>query len=392
MRAAVLGILLALAVACSPAAAPPASAASAAPATSTAIPGAATTPKAAPGPRPPVARKEHTERVLFGKTLVDDYAWMRNKTAPEVVAHLNAENDYAAAMTAGDAPLQKTLEDEMRARVNEDDATPPVKDGAWLYYRRYEKGKQYAIHCRKRASEPSARAREEIVLDVNELAKNEKFVDVEEMHVTDDGNVLAYATDTAGFRQYVLKTRDLRTGKDGTEAIPRANYLAWAKDGKTLLYVTEDAQTKRPNKLFRHTVGTDAAKDTLVYEERDERFDLELERTRSRAFFVVTSQSRTTTEVRVIDAGAPAAAPRVVAPREPGHEYYVDHRGDAFYIRTNSGNRNFRVVRAPVASPGRASWKEIVAGRDDVLLDDVLAFQDYLAIFGQEDATPQLSI
>ncbi len=388
----VLGTLLALAVACAPAPLPrpPPAPAAAASAASDASPRGVAGAEVAP--RPPLARKDHHERVLFGKMLQDDYGWLRNKGTPEVEAYLNAENDYADAMTAGAASLQKALYDEMLARVKEDDATPPVKDGAWLYYRRYEQGKQYAVHCRKRASEASARAREEIVLDVNVLGANEKFVDVEEMQVSDDGNLLAYAIDTAGFRQFVLKTRDLRTGKDGVEAIPRVDFLAWSKDAKTLLYVTEDAQTKRPNKLFLHTLGGDAAKDVLVYEEKDERFDLELERTRSRAFFVLTSQSRTTTEVRVIDTAKPAGAPRVVAPREQGHEYYVDHRGDSFYVRTNSGNRNFRVVSAPVASPGRAHWKEVIAAREDVLLDDVLAFQDHLAIFEQQDALPQLTL
>lgn len=380
-------LAIALAAACSPAPQPlPATPATARSAPRDASRGA----KAEAGPRPPVARKDHTEQTLFGHTLTDDYGWLRNKGAPEVEAYLHAENEYAAAMTAKSAPLRKALYDEMRARVNEDDETPPVKDGAWLYYRRYARGKQYPIHCRKRAGD--ANAKEVIVLDVNELGRDQRFVHVAQREVSNDGERLAYLVDNLGFRQYVLRTRDLRTGKDDALAIPRVDEVAWSEDGRTLLYVTEDPQTKRPNKLFRHVLGEDAAKDALVYEEKDEMFDLGVARTHSRAFFVVTSHSHTTTEVRVIPASKPDAAPRVIAPRAHGHEYYVEHRGDLFYVRTNSGSRNFRLVSAPVLDPRREAWKEVVPARDDVLLEDVLAFQDRLVLFERQDALQHVAL
>ena len=381
--------LLLLVAACSPSPAPQTPTPTSATGPVATILATAEPPKA-PGPRPPVARKDHKEQTLFGKTLVDDYGWLRNKGTPEVVDYLNAENDYTAKVTAKTEPLQKALYAEMLGRVKEDDATPPVKDGAWLIYRRYEKGKQYPIHCRKKAGDP--KAPEVVLLDLNELGKNEKFIDIRNIHASDDGNLLSYAIDTTGFRQYVLKTKDLRTNKEGVESIARVDSSAWSKDGRSILYVTEDAQTKRPNKLFLHTVGGDSSKDVLVYEEKDEMFDLDLERSRSRAFFIVTSHSHTTSEVRVIDAAKPADAPRLIAPREHDHEYYVAHRGDAFYIRTNSGNRNFRLVQAPVASPGRDKWKELVAAREDVLLDDVSAFQDHLVFFERQDALDHIAV
>jgi oligopeptidase B len=338
-------------------------------------------------PRPPVARKEAHVTALHGRELVDPYFWLRKKGSPEVVQYLEAENAYTAAMTKSLDPLATRLYDEMLARIKQDDDTPPVKDGAWRYYRRYETGKQYPIHCRKAVKEP---ATEVVMLDVNELAKTEKFVDASGLDVSDDGNLLAYHVDTAGFRQYTLKVKDLRTNAMLSESIERVDASAWAKDNRTLFYVTEDAQTKRPNKLFRHVIGS--AADELLYEEKDELFDLGVGRTRDKAFIVATSRSKTTSEVRIIDASKPRSAPRVIAPREQDHEYFVDHRDGTFYIRTNSGGRNFRLVTAPDTDPRREKWAELVPTRNDVMLEGVLVFQDHMVLRERREALPQLSI
>ncbi|HEY3820751.1 MAG TPA: S9 family peptidase [Polyangiaceae bacterium] len=352
-------------------------------------PTASVAPPVASGPRPPVAKKVPHEWSLFGEKHVDDYAWLREKGAPDVVSYLQAEDAYTDAMTRGTAPFQKTLYDEMVSRIQEDDATPPVKDGAWLYYKRFEKGKQYPLHCRRRAL---VNAPEQVMLDENAIAADHPFVSVVDLTVTDDGNTLAYLLDTTGFRQYTLKTEDLRTGRAGSEAIPRVDSMAFARDGRTMLYVTEDAQTKRAGKLWRHVLGADAAKDALVYDEKDERFDLGVQRTRSKAFFVITSASRTTSEVRVLDAARPEGAWRLIAPREQDHEYYVAHRGGLFYVLTNSGGRNFRVVTAPVESPGREHWKELVPHRADVMIEEMMLFRDHMVLVEREDALPQVSI
>jgi len=386
-RRVVLALLAAL-VACEPAAlqqpAP-------VPATPSAVaPVAATAPPVEVGPKPPVAKRDPHTTELFGARRVDDYYWLRNKGSPDVVSYLEAENAYTDAVSQPFQPLAASLYDEMLARVEQDDTTPPVKDGAWLYYSRFETGKQYPIDCRKRAGVKDAP--EVVLLDVNEMGKGERFIDIEDRKVSDDANELAYLVDTAGFRQYTLKVKDLRTGQTGPEAIPRVDGVAWARDGKTLFYVTEDAQTKRANQLWRHVLGQDASKDTLVYEEKDEMFDVVVERTRSKAFVLATSVSRTTSEVRVIDAAKPTAAPRVVAPREHDHEYFVDHRGDLFYIRTNSGGRNFRIVTAPVADPRREKWKELVPHRADVMLEGAELFRDHMVVVERQDALPQLTI
>ncbi|MGD0525595.1 MAG: S9 family peptidase [Polyangiaceae bacterium] len=358
--------------------------------TATAMPGAPPAPVASSGPRPPVAKRVPHEWELFGEKHVDDYAWLREKGTPDVEAYLRAEDAYTDAMTRDTAPLQQKLYDEMVARIQEDDTTPPVKDGGWLYYQRFEKGKQYPIHCRRRALVKNAP--EEVMLDDNAIADNHAFVSVIDLTVTDDAGTLAYLLDTTGFRQYTLKTKDLRTGREGSEAIPRVDSLAFARDGRTLLYVTEDAQTKRPDKLWRHVLGEDAAKDALVYDEKDEKFNLGIERTRSRAFFVVTSASRTTSEVRVLDTAHPGGALRLVAPREQDHEYYVGHRGGLFYVLTNSGGRNFRVVTTPVESPGREHWKELVPHRPDLMIEEMMLFRDHMVLLERQDALPQVTI
>jgi oligopeptidase B len=348
----------------------------------------ASTSDAASAPRPPTAKKVPHETAIHGQKLVDDYFWMREKGSPDVVGYLEAENAYTAAMTKPLEPRAQRLYDEMLGRIKQDDDTPPVKDGAFRYYHRYETGKQYPIHCRRAVKDPSP---EIVMLDVNELGKSEKFIEVHGLDVSSDDHLLAYLVDTVGFRQYTLKIKDLRTNTLLPEAIERVDASAWAKDNRTLFYVTEDAQTKRPNKLFRHVLGSKAP-DELVYEEKDEMFDLDVGLTRDKAFVVVTSSSKTTSEVRVIDAAKPVSAPRVLAPREHDHEYYVDHRGGLFYIRTNSGGRNFRLVTAPVATPGRDKWTELVPTRSDVMLEHVMVFDDHMVLAERREALPVLSI
>ena len=337
--------------------------------------------------KPPAAAQDPKSHTFFGETLVDEFHWLRKKGTPEVEAHLRAENEYTAAAMRPTGPLQAALYGEMLARIKETDLSVPYKDGSHFYYSRTEKGKQYPILCRKAGS---PEAPEQIYLDVNELARGRKFMSLGAHQVSDDGNLLAFSTDQTGFRQFALHLKDLRTGAMLPDTAERVTSLAWAGDGKTLFYVTEDAQTKRPDKLFRHVLG--AAADALVYEEKDERFNLDVQRTRSKAFLVVESASRVTSEVRVIAAGEPASEPRLIAPREQDHEYSVDHGGGVFYILTNSGGRNFRLVTAPVENPGREHWKEILPHRPSVRLEDVEVFATHYVLYEREDALPHLRI
>jgi oligopeptidase B len=337
--------------------------------------------------QPPVARKEPKDVSVNGDKRIDDYFWLRQKGTPEVEQYLRAETAYADAVMAPTAPLQQTLYDELLSRIQETDVQVPFRMGGFYYYSRTEKGKQYPILCRKAGS---LDAPEQVLLDLNQMGEGKKFISLGGWWPSDDGTLLAYSIDETGYRQYDLHVKDLRSGSIGPEKIARVDSVAWTRDGKTLFYVTEDATTKRSNQLWRHALG--AAKDDLVYEEKDEMFYLYVDRSRSRDFIFVTSGSKTASEVRFFGASDPYAALQVLQPREKDHEYYVDHRGGRFYIRTNSGGRNFRLVTAPVWAPRKENWAEIVPHREDVMLDDFDVFNDFLVRYEREGGLPQIAI
>jgi oligopeptidase B len=279
--------------------------------------------------------------------------------------------------------LQERLYQEILGRIKQTDLSVPCREGQHFYYARTEEGKQYGIHCRKHGT---LDAPEEIILDVNALAEGQKFMDVGLLEVSDDGHRLAYSTDATGFREYALQVKDLRTGALLPERMEHVDSAAWAADHQTLFYVTED-DAKRPYRLWRHRLGDSPASDTLLYEETDELFRLAVWRTRSKAFLILSISSHTTSEARFLPASEPFAAWRVIEPRSPEHEYDVDHRGDLFYIRTNDRGRNFRIVTAPAATPGRAHWQELVAHRPGVMVENHDLFAGHMVLCERE-ATP----
>ena len=332
---------------------------------------------AAPRSPAPAARREPKVDVVHGEKRQDEYFWLRKKEDPQVRAYLEAENVYTDLFMKPTEPLQEALYSEMLGRIKETDLTVPYRKGDFFYYSRTEKGKQYPILCRRRGSPD---APEEIYLDQNELAKGEKFFAIGDSEVSDDGNLLAYTTDVTGFREYTLFVKDLRTGKTGAERIPKVSSIAWAADNRTIFYVTDDS-AKRPYRLYRHVLAADSSADPLLYEEKDEKFSLEVSRSRSKAFVFVNSSSLTTSEIRFVAANEPASELRVIEARRPDREYDVDHRGDLFYIRVNDRGRNFRLVTAPVSDPRSANWKEFVPHRDDVMLEAHDLFQDHLVLY-----------
>jgi oligopeptidase B len=352
---------------------------------------AAVAPAPAPAqPTPPVAKRVPHPVTVHGDTRQDDYFWLREKESPEVSTYLEAEAAYTAQVMKPTEALQQKLYDEMLGRIQQTDLDVPFRKGGFYYYTRTEEGKQYAIFCRKKGS---LDAPEEVLLDPNVLSEGLKFYRVGTFMVSDDGNLLAYSVDTKGFRQFTLYVKDLRTGKLGPERIEKTvDYNgAWAADNRTFFYVTENA-AKRPYQLWRHTVGTDGKDDTLVYEEKDERFMLSAQRTLSRDYILVNSNSSTTSEVRFLPASKPTAQLQVVEPRQHDHEYGVVHHGDLFYILTNSGGRNFRLVTAPVKAPGRKSWKELIPHREQVMLEDIVLFKHHMVVLERDTGQPQLLI
>src|SRR6266436_7764355 len=339
-------------------------------------------------PAPPVAKKVPKITEINGRTLTDNYFWLREKKNPDVKAYLDAENVYTDAVMKPTEGLQKKLYDEMLSRIKETDVEVPYKEGGYFYYLRTEAGKQYGIRCRKKGSMD---APEEVVLDVNEMAKGQKFMSLGAYSVSDDGNLLAYTTDNTGFRQYTLAVKDLRTGKMLPDHAERVGSVVWANDNRTIFYSVEDDTTKRQYQVYRHAAGTSGS-DKLAFEEKDEKFDVYAGKTRSKAYILLFSASHTTSEVRYIPAGEPAAEWKVMQPRKQDVEYIPDHNGNFFYIRVNDTGRNFRLVKAPVTDPRSQNWQEVVPHRANVMLDDTDFFKNYYVLSERENGLPQIRV
>ena len=339
-------------------------------------------------PAPPVAKKVPHVSEVNGHKMVDNYFWLRDKPNPEVRAYLEAENAYTEAVMKPTEGFQKKLYAEMLGRIKETDVEVPYREGEYFYYVRTEAGKQYPIRCRRKGSMD---APEEVLLDVNELAKGQAFMSVAAFAVSPDGNQLAYSYDNTGFRQFTLAVKDLQTGKNLVDHAERVGSVVWANDNKTIFYSQEDAVSKRQYRLYRHTAGT-AEADALVYEEKDERFDVSAAKTLSQAYIFLLLTSHTTSEARYIPASDPTAEFKVMEPRKQGVEYYPDHNGDSFYIRTNDTGRNFRLVRAPVNDPASTNWHEVMAQNPDIMLDDMELFKNFCVLYQRESGLPQIRV
>jgi len=337
--------------------------------------------------QPPVTEKKPKITEINGDRLVDNYFWLREKSNPAVIAHLEAENAYTAAVMKPTEGLQDRLYKEILSHIKQTDTNVPYRWGDYFYYSRTVEGQQYPIFCRKHGN---LNAPEQILLDLNELAKGQKFMSVGSFVPSDDGHLLAYSTDNTGYRQYTLHIKNLSTGELLPERIERVDNVAWATDNKTIFYVTEDAVTKRNDKFFRHVLGSE--KYDLVYVEKDELFDIGAARSRDKALIMLGAFSKTSTEFRYIPADNPNAEWKIVLPRQADHEYDIDHRGDLFYIRTNKGAKNFRVVTAPVSDPAEKNWKEFVAHRPAVKIDGVDLFADHAVLSEWENGLEQIEI
>jgi oligopeptidase B len=337
--------------------------------------------------QPPSPKKiPHTTKI-HGYTLVDDYFWMRDKGNPEVIKHLEAENGYTERVMAPTKALQETLYKEILGRIKQTDLSVPSRVGEYFYYSRTQEGKQYPYMCRRKGS---MEAPEEVLLDLNALAEGHKYLGMGAYSVSDDGNWLAYSTDTTGYRQYALQVKDLRTGALSSERIERAGNVAWAPDNRTIFYTTEDPVSKRSDKFFRHTVGS--ATSDLLYEEKDELYDVGVSRSLDKKVVFLTSFAKTMREVRWLPASDPAAPLKVVLPREAGHEYSVAHYQGEFYITTNRGAKNFRVVTAPMADPSEKNWKPYIDHNPAVRIGGLTFFANHLAVSEREGGLPHVRV
>ncbi len=341
-------------------------------------------------PMPPIADRQPRELTTHGDTRVDDYFWLRDRESPDVIDYLEAENSYTSAVMAHTDELQETLFEEIRGRIKQDDSSVPYREGSYFYYTRFEDGKEYPIHARRPGSMEGP---EQVMLDANFLAEGHGFFQIGGRDVSEDECLLAYATDTQGRRQYTIRIKDLESGELLPDEIPDVtSNLVWANDNTTLFYTRQDPETLRYHQIYRHVIGTDSGEDELVYEEPDVEFNLGVFKTKSKAYVMIEAFQTLSSEFRYVDADAPQGDFTVVLPREPEHEYRVDHFGDRFYISTNDQAKNFRLVRAPVGSPGREQWEEVIPHRDDVLHQGVEMFRDQLVVSERKDGLTRLRI
>ena len=343
---------------------------------------------------PPVAAGHPTVLTVHGDSRSDEWYWLRERENPEVKAHLEAENAFTKQALAHTDALQGRLYDEIVGRILETDLSVPAAKGDWWYYGRTVEGLQYPIACRRRGGPEGP---EQVMLDQNELAAGHEFFEVANHVVSPDAALLAYATDTDGSERYTLRVRDLEGGADLADEVPDTSYgLAWAADNRTVFYVKVDA-AMRPYQLWRHVLGTPAADDVLVHQEDDDRFYLGVHLTKSERYILLTLASKVTTEVRYLAADEPTGQFGVVAPREQGVEYDVDHyagkEGDRFLIVTNAdGAENFKLVEAPVGEPSREHWSDVVPHRSEVKLDGIDVFVGHIALFERAEGLRRLAV
>ncbi|MEH1012415.1 S9 family peptidase [Micromonospora sp. CPCC 206060] len=336
----------------------------------------------------PVAKRVPTERIHHGDTVIDEYAWLAGKEDPATIAYLTAENAFTQARTAHLAGLRETLFAETRQRTQETDLSVPTRKGGYWYYTRTVEGQQYGVHCRRAVrdgeTEPPVSPDgapldgEEVLLDGNLLAEGHDFFSLGAFDVSPDARWLAYSTDFSGDERFTLRVKDLTTGEVLADEVPDTFYgTAWSADASTLFYVTVD-EAWRPYRVWRHTIGTPAGDDVVVYEEADERFWVGVELTRSEKFVVIDAHSKITSEVRVIPAGNPTGEPAVIAPRRQGVEYSVEHHGHRFLILHNDGAEDFALAYTSADAPG--DWVPLIEHSPGTRLEAVDAFANHLVV------------
>ncbi|HYC85428.1 MAG TPA: S9 family peptidase [Chryseosolibacter sp.] len=352
-------------------------------------------------PKAPVAEKVPYELTAHGNKRIDNYYWMKLSDAQKnagkkdsatikVLDYLNAENEYLKSRLKHTEAFQEKLYNEIIGRIKQTDESVPYKDNGYWYYDRYEEGQEYPIYCRKKES---LTAPEEIILNVNELAKGHDYYQVRGLKVSEDNNLLAYGVDTVSRRRYTIYVKDLRSGKIVEEPVPNTEgYVVWANNNKTFFYSKKDSVTLRSDRIFRHQLGTAPVADPMIFQEADETFYTGIYKTKSDKYLVIWSGSTLTNYYQILNANEPAGKFREFSPREKGVEYSIDHYGDKFYVVTNLDAQNFRLMETPESKTARQNWKEKIAHRKDTLLSGIEIFRDYLVLTERANANTLMRI
>ena len=339
---------------------------------------------------PPKAAVRPHEMTVHGHTRIDNYYWLNERENPEVIAYLEAENQYADACLKHTEPLQEKLFKEITRRIKQDDNSVPIKIRDYYHYTRYEEGKEYPIYCRKHHS---LDASEEVILDGNQLAEGHAFFEIGELSLSEDDRLLAYSVDTVSRRIYTVYVKNLETGELVGDPIPNTSgNVVWASDHATLFYGVKD-DTLRPCKIMRHCLGAPVANDVEVYCEKDEAFVCYISKTKSRKYLVINSDSTLSSECRILESDHPEADFRVFQVRQPDMLYGIDHYGEHFYIQTNvDGAKNYKIMRAPIGQTDMVHWKEVIAHRDTVMIESFTIFSKFFVIEERENGLVNIRV
>lgn len=315
----------------------------------------------------------------YNEKRIDNYFWLNDRENPEVIDYLNQENTYYDAMTADTKGFQKELYEEMKARIKEDDQSVPYLYNGYYYITRFETGKDYPIYSRKKGS---LTANEEILFNCNDLAKGQTYFQLGGLSVSPDNKFASFGIDTVGRRIYTIQFKNLETGKILSDTIENATGSSvWANDNKTIFYTRQDKVTLRSDKVFKHKLATEAAEDVLVFNEKDDTFNVSVGKEKSKKYIVIGSGSTLTTEYRILNSDNPDGEFVVFQPRVRGLEYSISHFGDSFYIMTNKDKAtNFKLMKTPENATEKENWKDVIAHRKDVLLEDIEIFRNYLVV------------
>ena len=341
--------------------------------------------------KPPVAKKEPKVLKIHGYESTDNYAWMRDRNKekdPAIIDYLTKENAYTESFMGKHQPFVDALYKEMLGRIKQTDLSVPTRIGDYWYFNKTEEGKQYATYLRSKTRDG---ANAETLLDVNEMAKGSKYFAIGAFEISDDGNWLAYSTDTTGYRQYTLQFKDLRTGKLLADRIERVTSTEWSADGKYFFYGQEDDVSKRSDKIYRHTVGT-TGPDTLIFEEKDVLFNSGIGRSRDKKMMFIQSGAATMSEYRYLSAADPLGQWKVLSPRRENHEYSATFDMGEFYILTNKDAENFKVVKAPAADPSEGNWKDFIAHNPAVKVENISFFKDYAVVSELENGLEYIRV
>ncbi|GAC1371930.1 MAG: oligopeptidase B [Hymenobacter sp.] len=338
-------------------------------------------------PVAPIKPKAFTN---FGITRTDNYYWLNQPTDPAVLGYLNAENAYYDQQMAGAQATQQKLVAEIKSRIKQEDASVPYRDNGYYYYSRFGSGAEYPVYCRKKGSPTGT---EEVLLDANTLGAGRSYFQIGDWAVSDNNQLLAYTADTVSRRLYTLRFKNLATGRLYPERIANTgDEVVWAADNQTVFYTKKDVTTLLPYQVYRHTLGTDPKGDALVYEEKDNTFNVHVNRSKSKRFIGLELASSLSSEYRYVDAGTPAAPPKVLLPREKDHLYQVEHLGDKFYIRTNWQAPNYRLMTTPIANTAKTAWQDALPRHPDIFLDHFELFRDYLVLNERKGGMRQLRV